>query len=220
MRSIERVGQQLGVHAEVAVIAEAGEQGVGDRPDARLDRRAVRDALDHVRGDAFVDVGGLATGDLHEADGRPRSSPATWLTWMLVAPERARHPGVHLEEERHVSDEGRDVVAVRAEREVAVPVHRRGGGEHHRTSRRLAQQPWHLAEVVGHQLAAPLVEGRSGHRREEVRHVQQVLAHRAVQVGAVVQRVHLVHPNAVRTARRSPRWRRAPTPVRRWRAGR
>ena len=147
----------------------------GDAPiDVRRHRRRHLD-------EGPVDLG--PAGDLADVD--------------LVAPERARHPGVDLEEERHRADERRDVVAVGAQREVPVPVHRGRRRQHQRALRRLPQQARHLAEVVGDELAAALVERRSGDRGQEVRHVQQVVAELAVQVGPVVQRVHLVHPHAV-----------------------
>ena len=166
-----------------------------------LDRRAVRDALDdELRRCAHRSRSGRGRRDLDE--GSVDLGPARDLADVeLVPTERARHAGVDLEEERHRSDERRDVVAVRAQREVAMTVHRRGRGEHHRTLRRLPQQPRHLAEVVRDELTAPLVERRAGHRREEVRHVQQVVAHGAVQVGPVVERVHLVHANAAEAIR-------------------
>ena len=53
----------------------------------------------------------------------------------LVEPERARHPLVDLEEERHLADQRRDVVGVGAEREVAGAVGRARGGEHDRVAR-------------------------------------------------------------------------------------
>ena len=97
----EPVGQELGVDAEVAVVAQAGEQGVRDRPDAGLDGGPVRDPLGDVGGDPLVDArSGSARWDLDE--GPVDLGPARDLADVdLVAPERAGHPGVDLEEERH-----------------------------------------------------------------------------------------------------------------------
>lgn len=53
-----------------------------------------------------------------------------------------------------------------------------------------------FAEVVRHELTARFVEGGARHRREEVRHVEEVLSNGAVQVGPIVQCVHLVDAHA------------------------
>ena len=151
--------------------------------------------------------------DERSVDLRP---PCDLTDVKLVSTERARHLRIDLEEERHRSDERRDVVAVRAQREVPVTIHRRGCGEHHRTLRRLPQEPRHLAEVIRNELAATLVERRTGHRREKVRHVQQMVAERrrggrggrAARASGVCGRRG--------TDRRSPRLRRGRTPARRW----
>ena len=81
------VGQQLGVDAQVAVVAEPLQQGVGDGADAGLDGGAVGDPLGHVLGDGAVDLAS-ATAGAH-LDQRPvdlRSSPTTWLTWTWLRP--------------------------------------------------------------------------------------------------------------------------------------
>ena len=155
----EGVGEQLGVHAEIAVLPQSSQQRIGDRPDAGLDRGAVWDALGDQRRDALVHIGGLGQRHLDE---RPvdLGPPRHLADVHLVAPEGAGHAGVDLEEERHPTDEWGDVVTVRTEREVAVAVHRRRCGQDHRALRRLPQQAGHLAEVVGNQLAASRVERR------------------------------------------------------------
>ena len=190
----ERVREQLGVDTEVLVVDQAGQQRVGDGADAHLDGGTVADARGDVGGDALVDG---RRGRRLDLDQRPVDChPAGHLTAVdLVATERPRHALVHLEEERHLPDERSDVVAAGAEGEVPVAVHRCGGGEDQRALGGLSEQPGHLAEVVGHELAAPAVKGRARHRRQEVRHVEQVLPHAPVQVRAVVQGVHLVDPH-------------------------
>ena len=119
----EGVGEQLGMHAEVAVLGQTPEECTRDRPDAGLDRRPVRDPLGHVRSDPCIDLG--RSGRRHLDEGPVDLGPAVHLAHVdLVSSERAGHTGVDLEEERHISDERRDVVAVGAEREVPVAVHR------------------------------------------------------------------------------------------------
>ncbi len=52
----DAVAQQLGVHAELAVVAQQAEHAVGHRADPGLQRRAVGDALGHQLGDRPVAV--------------------------------------------------------------------------------------------------------------------------------------------------------------------
>ena len=122
--------------------------------------------------------------------------PTTWLTWTWLRPNVRGMRALTSRKNGTRPMNGRGVVAVGPEREVAVAVHRRGRRGHQRALGRLAQQAGHLAEVVGHQLAAALVEGGAGHVRQEVRDVQQGVPHRPVQVGPVVEDVHLVDAHA------------------------
>ena len=126
----------------------------------------------------------------------------------LVAAEGPGHPIVDLEEERHLADERSRVVAAGAEREVAVLVHRRRGGEHQRAPGRLPQQARQLREVVRDEIAGPLVERRTGDRRQEVGDVAEPAGERAVEVRPVVQGVHLMDAHAVEPVGGRPRARR------------
>jgi hypothetical protein len=105
------------------VVTQTGEQGTRDGADAGLNRRPVGDPLGDVRRDPLVYRGRVLRRDLDERtiDGRPADRLAVM---HQVRPERPGHLFVHLEEERNLADEARDVVAVRTQREVAMPVHR------------------------------------------------------------------------------------------------
>ena len=84
---------------------------------------------------------------------------------------------------------------------------------------RFLQDRAHLAEVVGHEVERAGVEVRPGHMRQEVRDVTQPVAERAVQVRAVVQRVHLVDAHAGEVGRGAS-IASSSAPARRWRAAR
>ena len=189
------VGEQLGVDAEVAVAAEPLQHRVRDAADADLQRRAVGDPLDDRGGDRAVALVGRGGRDLDE---RPVGlAVAEQLGGVdLVEPERARHPLVDLEEERHLADQRRDVVGVRAEREVAGAVGRARRRQHDRVPGRELQQPRHLREVVRDELAAALPVRLARRAREEVGDVPQPVAEGPVDVRPLVQRVHLVHAHA------------------------
>ena len=75
----DTVGDQLGVHTQVRVAVQRGQDGVGDRADTGLDRCPVRDSLGEVRGDAVVDVRGRWRGHLHQRV-VGLVQPTTWLT--------------------------------------------------------------------------------------------------------------------------------------------
>ena len=66
----------------------------------------------------------------------------------------------------------------------------------------LAQDVAHLAEVVRDEVDGARPEARTGDVGEEVRDVAQPVAELAVEVGPVVQCVHLVHADAVRAVGR------------------
>ena len=161
-----------------------------------------------------------ATGGTSTSGRSASHQPSTSRGVDLVEPERARHPRVDLEEERHVPDQRGHVVGVGAEREVAVAVGRAGRGEHERPAEALPQQLRHLREVVRHEVAAAVPERLARRVREEVGDVAQPVAEGAVDVRPLVQRVHLVHAHAARARRRAPRACPAARPARRWRAAR
>ena len=174
---------------------EGGEDGVGDRADAGLDRRPVGDSLGDEGGDAIVDLGPRRRGHLDE---RPVDlDPAEHLADVdLVAAERPRLLGVGLEEEAGAADERGGVVGVDPEAEVAVPIGPRGRGEDERVTRALAEDVAHLAEVVRHEVDRAGAKARAGDVGQEVGHVAQAVAERAVQVRPVVDGVHLVDRHA------------------------
>ena len=127
----------------------------------------------------------------------------------LVAPERARHPHVGLEEEAGPTDERRHVVGRDPEAEVAVPVDRRGRGDDQRIVGAWRRGSGRISEkFAGTRSIVPGREARPGDVRQEVRAVADAVAERAVQRRPVVERVHLVDPQRRRTGRRGPRWRR------------
>src|SRR5262249_21294556 len=64
-----------------------------------------------------------------------------------------------------------------------------------------AQQTRHFAEVRGNEVAPALLVRLTADRTEEVRDVPQSITVNAMQVRAVVQRVHLVHPHFVQGVR-------------------
>ena len=100
---------------------ELGEDGVGDRPDADLERRPVGDALGDARRDAPVDVERRARRKLDHR--RVGLAPADELAHVeLVLAERTRHARVHLDEEGQLADERRRVLGVTPQREVAMPI--------------------------------------------------------------------------------------------------
>ena len=188
----QAVGDELGVHAEIPVIDERGHHGVGDGADARLDRRPVRDALGHEGRDPVVDVG--AVGRRHLDERAVDLDPTDHLAHVdLVATERPRHLGVRLQEEPGPTDERRHVVGIQAQAEVAVAIGRGCRRQHERIGRAVRQDGPHLAEVVGDEIEGAGLERRSGHVRQEVGDVVQPARIRAVQIGPIVQRVHLVH---------------------------
>ena len=213
----DAVGQQLGVDAEVAVVAQRLEHGVGDPADADLQRRPVGDVLDDGGRDRPVAVVRLRGRHLHQ---RPvRLAPAQQLGRVdLVEPERPRHPRVDLEEERHAPDQRGHVVRVGAEREVPVAIRRAGGGQHERprqavdaaaaASRRSGSAPDRSGPPRTPAASPPTgstTRGAAGRRRR-----RGCTAARAARAsGARARR---------RARRRAPRARRAGRPARRWRA--
>ena len=157
-----------------------------------LDRRPVRDALGHEGRDPVVDVG--AVGRRHLDERAVDLDPADHLAHVdLVATERPRHLGVRLQEEPGPTDERRHVVGIQAQAEVAVAIGRGCGRQHERIGRAVRQDGPHLAEVVGDEIEGSGLERRSGHVRQEVGDVAQPARIGAVQIGPIVQRVHLVH---------------------------
>ena len=70
------VGDQLGVDAEVAVIAQRGEHGVGDGADPGLDGRPVGHPLGDQRRDRMVEPVRLDRVAPRRADDRSGTSPA------------------------------------------------------------------------------------------------------------------------------------------------
>jgi hypothetical protein len=84
-----------------------------------------------------------------------------------------------------------------AEREVTVPVGRRGRGQHEGITGAIPHQRVDLAEVVGHEVDGASGEVLASDGRQEVRHMAQVVTELAAQVGPIVQGVHLVDPHAL-----------------------
>ena len=79
------VRHELGVDAELAVVAERGHQRVRDAADADLERGAVGDVADDVLGDPLVALVGRDGRDL--TSGRSDShQPTTWDSWIWLSP--------------------------------------------------------------------------------------------------------------------------------------
>ena len=192
----EAVGEQLGVHAEVLVVTQGGQDGVGDRSDPRLDRRSVRDALRDECSDGRVGLVGFRRFGLHQRAVDP-TPPGDLRDVHRVVTEGARHVLVRLQEHRPGAEESADVVGIGAQAEVAVAVRQRCSRDDQRATNGVTQQVRHLAEVSGHQIYATRMEVRPGHAGQEVRDVVQTVAVAAVQVATVDQRVHLVHADTL-----------------------
>lgn len=174
--------------------AQQFEHCVGDRADPGLDRGSVRDAVGNERRDVAILAGHRRRRHLQQR--AVSLGPTDHLAHMQrVLPECPRHLGVDFNEEARLADEPRGVVGIGAERDIAVRVGRRRGRQYERVRRVAFQQQWHLAEVGRHQVTASLRERRARHRRQEVRHVAEVVPIYAVQVRVIVQRVHLMHTN-------------------------
>ena len=97
------------------------------------------------------DLGAGATSSSGSADSH---HPAIWLTWMLFSPNVRGMFGFDLEEDGDLAEEPRDVVRVGPEREEAVPVRRGRPGDQQRAPGGAPEQPGHVREVGGHELAA------------------------------------------------------------------
>ena len=220
----DAVGEQLGVDAEIAMVGERRHDRIGNGADPRLDGRAVRDPLrDEAR--RSDDRRRRAPSAATSISGRSlRHQPTTCDDVDLVAPERPRHRLRHLEEEPGASDEARRVVGRHAEREVAVPVGRGGGGDHERIGGPHLHQLVHLGEVRRNEPDRAGREVRPRHVRQEVGDVAAADRRTPRPGTAVVQGVHLVDADrrrrSARPRRPRPRARRAPRSARRWRAAR
>ena len=68
------------------MIGERGQDGVGDRPDARLDRRPVGDPLGDEGGDAIVELRRAAEAATSTSGRSTSTQPSTWLTWIWLRP--------------------------------------------------------------------------------------------------------------------------------------
>ena len=99
----------------------------------------------------------------------------------------------------------RDVVGVGAEAEVAVAVRGRGGGDDERARACVRSRSSGTSEkLVGDQVDGAGPVRRPGDVRQEVRDVAQAVAVGAVEVGPVVQGVHLVDADVARGAVGAP----------------
>ena len=161
------VGQQLGVHAEIAVAVQGGEDRVGDGTDPGLEGGAVADPLGDEARDAPVIVGEVRRRDLDQRIVR-LTPPDDLGDVDLVASERAGHLPIGFEKEAGSPDERRDVVGVQPEAEVAMTVRRRRRGQHQRVTGSGAQDVAHLAEIVRDQVDRSLVEARPGDVGEKI----------------------------------------------------
>lgn len=100
----ETVAQELSVDAQLAVVPQQTEHGVGDRPHAGLHRRPVRNTLGDERSDPSVDVRRRAGRHLDQR--RVGLARADHLIQVyLVLAEGAGHARIHLDEEGHLADE-------------------------------------------------------------------------------------------------------------------
>ena len=172
------VGEQLGVHPEVAVVAQGADGGGGDRADADLDGGAVGDALgDDARRSRGPSPPPWPPAS-RAAGSRPRPSPTTWETCTWFSPRVRGMLGLASRKNGRLPDQAGHVVGVGAEREPAVAVGRRRRGDHDRHRRHVVEDVRHLGEVGGGEVDAALGEAGPGDVREEVRDVAQARVRR------------------------------------------
>jgi hypothetical protein len=80
------VAEELGVDAEVVVVAEGSQDGVRRGPDSGLDGGVIGDSLGHEAGDAVVDLVGRS--GRHLEKGIVGFDPSDdWLTWIWLRPK-------------------------------------------------------------------------------------------------------------------------------------
>ena len=120
----EPVAEELGVNAELAMVAQQREHRIRDRADAGLQRRAVGESRSAMNAAIRRSISDVSPGGISTIGVSPSHQPITWLHVDLVLAEGARHARIHLDEERELADERGDVLGVTAEGEVAVPVGR------------------------------------------------------------------------------------------------
>jgi len=163
------VGEHLGVHAQVLLLVQVGQDGVGHAAVADLDGRPVRDQVGHVLPDARGGAGDLPlTGELqdrlvvlHEVIDLLEVQPAV--------PAQAGHVGVDLGDD-HVSMHGRGHGDVHGNPQVAIPVRIGRGYLDKRHVHRLqpaGEQPLDVREVHRRVIRPPLVHRPSYVRPDE-----------------------------------------------------
>ena len=104
------VGEHLAVQPVVTAVTLGQQRGdlVGDRADARLQRRTGRDVVDGVPGDLLVDVGGRCLAS-RQSKGRVRRThqhvdlvDMQRVAVLFAQPERARVGVGHLDDEKPI----------------------------------------------------------------------------------------------------------------------
>ena len=82
----DAVGDQLGMDAEVAMVAQRRHDRVGDRADAGLDRGPVGHPFGDELGDALVDRRRIGAGATSTSGRSTSVQPTTWLTCTWLRP--------------------------------------------------------------------------------------------------------------------------------------
>ena len=155
------IREHLGVDAQILVIGEGVEHGVGDAADAHLQTRAILDELGAVLADAFFGVGHL--GRLHFVDGGVVHCHCVVDVADVDQPVAvgARHCGVHLR--HHMAGRlhgGARHIHRNAQRAVAVFVGR--GDLHQRHIQRhdaLTEEAGDFAQEDGHIVGHTFIHG-------------------------------------------------------------
>ncbi len=198
----DALAEHLGVDAEVVLLVQEHEDGVGDAADAELQAGAVLHEAGDVAADRLLHrtyPGGRQLDDrLVALDDRVD---------LVEMDERvavgARHVGVHLGDHRPGGLGGRlGVVDRDAEGAIAVFVRRRDVDERH-VGRQvaLAEELGDLAEEHGDVVAAPVPDRLAGARADEQRLVEERVGELWPGVVALAHRDHVVDLHAPQLAR-------------------
>ena len=182
------VGEGLGVHAQVPLVHEVGEHGVGDPAHARLDGGLVLDEVGKVLADTLGDPGGRFSLELQQGHVVLHERMDLADVEKAVA-QRPGHVGIDLRHHvaGHLGSRLGDVHGD-AQGDVTVVVRGRHGDERHVD---VHAAPDHeqgdLGEEDGGVVRAALLDGLAGARADEQGVVPEVLVELLVRVGRDAQ---------------------------------